>query len=212
VLWGTQTYVLWGTLRYSGWGRGNVVTRGVGHMGERVLVAYASLCGSTAEIAEEMGQVLQEAGADVRVCDVTDVLSLEGYSAVVLGTAIRLGQPVKPMKHFLRQFGPDVAALPNAVFSVGTVPRYQTPSAVCEAARYLSGVVSAVQPMSIAMFAGKIDPKTIAMPWRALVEHSEQGSRYAAGDWRDWNAIDSWARDLARLLLNCVPVGSGVAW
>jgi menaquinone-dependent protoporphyrinogen oxidase len=181
-------------------------------MGERVLIAYASLCGSTAEVAEEMGRVFQEAGADVRVCDVTDVMSLEGYSAAVLGTAIRLGQPAKPMKQFLRQFGPDIAALPNAVFSVGSVPKYQTPFAVCEAARYLSPVVTAVRPMSIAMFAGKIDPRTIAMPWRALVEHCEPGSRYSPGDWRDWDAIDAWARDIARQLLSCVPIGSGVAW
>jgi len=58
----------------------------------KVLVAYASLCGSTAEVAEEAAHILEAHGADVRVCDVDDVTNLDDYGAVVLGTAIRMGR------------------------------------------------------------------------------------------------------------------------
>jgi len=167
----------------------------------KVLVAYASLCGSTAEVAEEAAHVLEAHGAEVRVCDVDDVTSVEEYSAVVLGTAIRMGRPIKPMRAFIRRHGRRVADLPNAVFSVGATPKDHSPSAIAEAARFVSPVVSAVAPVSVALFAGKLDPGTLALPWRAIVEHAEPGSRLSPGDWRDWDAIDSWADDIAPQLL-----------
>lgn len=185
---------------------GYVGFRGVAHMGERVLIAYASVCGSTAEIAEETGRVLAEAGAEVYISDVSDVTSLEGYTAVVLGTAIRMGQPVKTMRVFLRRHGREVAALPTAVFSVGSTAKERTPAAICEAARAVAPVVAAVHPVSIALFAGKVDPGRLNLPWRALVEHSDIDSRLAEGDWRDWAAITSWASDLRVHLLSNLPV------
>lgn len=174
-------------------------------MGERVLIAYASMCGSTAEIAQETGRVLEEAGAEVHVCDVSDVTSLEGYTAVVLGTAIRLGKPVKSMRAFLRAHGREVAGLPAAVFSVGSTAKEKTPAAICEAARAVAPVVAVVHPVSIALFAGKVDPEQLALPWRALAERSHVGSRLGEGDWRDWDAITSWARDLRVHLLSNLP-------
>jgi len=167
----------------------------------KVLVAYASLCGSTAEVAEEAAHILEAHGADVRVCDVDDVTNLDDYGAVVLGTAIRMGRPVKPMRAFIRRHGHAIAQLPNAVFSVGATPKDHSPTAIAEAARFVSPVVSVVAPMSVALFAGKLDPSTLALPWRAIVEHAEPGSRLSAGDWRDWDAIDSWADDIAQQLL-----------
>jgi menaquinone-dependent protoporphyrinogen oxidase len=167
----------------------------------KVLVAYASLCGSTAEIAEAAGQVLASKGADVSVCDVADVHNVEDYDAVLLGTAIRMGRPVKPMRTFLLQHADEIAARPNAVFSVGATPRERTPQAIAEASHFVSPLVSAVAPMSVALFAGKIDPSRLALPWRALVEHAEPGSRLSAGDWRDWDAIDVWVEEIAPQLL-----------
>lgn len=150
--------------------------------------------------------MLEEAGAEVHVCDVSDVTSLEGYTAVVLGTAIRLGQPVKTMRAFLRRHGREVAVLPTAVFSVGSTAKERTPTAICEAARAVAPVVAVVHPASIALFAGKVDPGRLAMPWRTLAEYSDIDSRLGEGDWRDWTAITSWASDLRVHLLSNLPV------
>jgi menaquinone-dependent protoporphyrinogen oxidase len=65
----------------------------------------------------------------------------------------------------------------------------------------VSPVVSAVSPVSVALFAGRLDPSTLALPWRAIAEHAEPGSRLSPGDWRDWDAIDSWADEIAPQLL-----------
>ena len=170
-------------------------------MKKRILVAYASLCGSTAEVAEEAAHILERQGAEVFVCDVDDVTTIEGYNAVVLGTAIRMGRPVKPMRAFLKRFATKVAELPNAVFSVGATPKTKTPDAIADAARFVAPMVAEVAPVSVALFAGKLDPTVLPLPWRALIEYAEPGSRLSPGDWRDWDAIDSWVREISAQLL-----------
>jgi menaquinone-dependent protoporphyrinogen oxidase len=58
----------------------------------RVLVAYASKYGATAEIAEKIGQVLRQAGLQVDVSPVNHISDLTPYRAIVLGSAIYMGQ------------------------------------------------------------------------------------------------------------------------
>jgi menaquinone-dependent protoporphyrinogen oxidase len=144
--------------------------------------------------------VLAEKGAEVDVRDCDKVWSLEGCSAVVLGTAIRLGRPVRAMRAFQRRWCLELSSLPTAVFSLGATPREGTPEAMAEASHCLAPLVASVKPISVALFAGKLDPQELTMPWRKLVERGEPNARLVPGDWRDWNAIDDWARDLAGLL------------
>ena len=54
----------------------------------RVLVAYGSRHGSTAEIAEAIAATLREAGLAVDCRKAGEVDSLDGYDAVVLGSAV----------------------------------------------------------------------------------------------------------------------------
>jgi hypothetical protein len=55
---------------------------------ERVLVAYGSKHGSTAEIADRIGERLREAGHEVDVLPAGSVTDLDRYEAVVLGSAV----------------------------------------------------------------------------------------------------------------------------
>jgi menaquinone-dependent protoporphyrinogen oxidase len=171
-------------------------------MGDRILIAYASPCGSTAEIAVRTGSVLEETGAEVHVCDVRTVTGLEGYTAVVLGTAIRRGQPVREMRAFLDEHERAVTSLPNAVFSVGSAARARTPSAIAEAARAAAPLVARVYPVSVALFAGRVDPAKLGFPWRTVAVRGGPGSRLECGDWRDWDAIEAWASELCVFLLD----------
>jgi menaquinone-dependent protoporphyrinogen oxidase len=57
-------------------------------MSGRVLVAYGSKFGSTAEIAQAIGTTLRVAGLEVDAERACDVRSLERYGAVVLGSAV----------------------------------------------------------------------------------------------------------------------------
>jgi len=53
-------------------------------MSERVLIAYGSKHGSTAETADAIGGMLREHGLEVDVSEAARVQSLEGYDCVVL--------------------------------------------------------------------------------------------------------------------------------
>jgi flavorubredoxin len=63
-------------------------------MGASLLIAYATRYGATGEVAEVIGARLAELGHSVDVREVAQVGSLDGYSAVVLGTPARGGTPV----------------------------------------------------------------------------------------------------------------------
>ena len=57
--------------------------------GKKVLVAYASYCGTTGGVAEAIGQVLCQKGATVDVRLVKNISDLTPYQAVVIGSATR---------------------------------------------------------------------------------------------------------------------------
>ena len=57
--------------------------------GKKVLVAYASYCGTTGGVAEAIGRVLCDAGADTDVRLVKNVDDVSAYSAVIVGSAVR---------------------------------------------------------------------------------------------------------------------------
>ncbi len=57
-------------------------------MGIRTLVAYASRTGSTAEIAAEIGKTLSACGFAVDVLPIREKPQLDGYQAVVIGSAV----------------------------------------------------------------------------------------------------------------------------
>ena len=56
--------------------------------GKRILVAYDTIHGSTAEVAKEIGTALCARGFQVDIRFVGNVTSLADYDAVILGSAI----------------------------------------------------------------------------------------------------------------------------
>src|SRR5688500_3500374 len=85
-------------------------------MTNHMLVAYASRAGSTAEVAEAIGEVLREAGAEADVRPVQAVEGLAGYDALVLGSAIWVGKPLPEALRFAAAQQRALANLPVAYF------------------------------------------------------------------------------------------------
>jgi flavorubredoxin len=61
-------------------------------MGARILVAYATRNGSTADIAQAVGKELTNAGHTADVAEIKTVSTLAGYKAVVLGGPLYMGR------------------------------------------------------------------------------------------------------------------------
>ncbi|MEV4788928.1 flavodoxin domain-containing protein [Streptomyces tuirus] len=72
-------------------------------MNEKVLVAYGSTNGSTAEIAERVGEILAKEGLAVDVLPAADATDLAPYGAVLLGSGLYAGHWQRDARRFARR-------------------------------------------------------------------------------------------------------------
>jgi menaquinone-dependent protoporphyrinogen oxidase len=83
-------------------------------MDKKILVAYGTAAGSTAEVAEAVGEELREGGLNVDVMAVEAVQDLSPYEGVVIGSAVRIFRLIAPTRKFIRKFKRDLKAKPLA--------------------------------------------------------------------------------------------------
>jgi menaquinone-dependent protoporphyrinogen oxidase len=156
-----------------------------------ILIAYASKYGSTQEVAETIGKGLSEAGFQVDLQPVTDVKSLDGYDAVVLGAAIYSTHWHPDAHAFLSKNREILERQPLAIFTLG--PLSAGTSAMQSSRRQLDKELakySWLKPVASELFVGKYDPKKLTGFNRFV----------PASDHRDWVAICTWAYSLVGIL------------
>lgn len=170
-------------------------------MDKKCLVVYASKVGSTREVAEKVGEILTQKGVRVEVCSVRQVRNLEGYDAVVLGTAIRMFKPLGQMMAFVKRHKNKLAKLPTAAFTVGLAMKNGDEKGRGDATKYAAPFIEAVgNAKSVAYFGGKLDLNTLSPVWRIMMTKMVENDPSSIGDFRDWNAIQAWAGSLPTLL------------
>jgi menaquinone-dependent protoporphyrinogen oxidase len=164
-------------------------------MSTYVLVTYATKYGATAEIAEKIGQVLGQAGLTADVKPVKLVSDLSPYQAVVLGSAVYIAQWRKEAVKFLQANEKHLAEMPVWLFSSG-------PSGKGDPVELLKGwrlpkavqpIVDRIEPRGIMVFHGDVNVEKLTFIERAMIKNVEA----PIGDFRDWDAITSWANAIA---------------
>ena len=165
-------------------------------MDRKILVAYATRTGSTAEVAEAIARRLCAAGLQADVRPITDVRDLGGYAGVVLGSAVRYAAWLPEMHGFLARHRARLAERPVAFFTMHMLSLGETPEAIAERAKYTAKARVSVQPVEEALFEGKIDPAQLSLFDRFAVRLVKS----PVGDRRDWERIDAWADDLVPLM------------
>lgn len=171
-------------------------------MTKKVLVAYASVSGSTGEVAEAIGAVLAEQGPLVDVRHVRHQEGVTGYSAVVLGSSIRAGRWLPEALNFLLEYAPQMAQLPVAYFTTCLTMVDATADDRQAVLAYLEPILQAVpeiEPIGIGLFAGSLDPSRQQF-------YAINPNLAPHGDYRNWEAIKEWAAEIApRLLVGAPP-------
>jgi menaquinone-dependent protoporphyrinogen oxidase len=162
----------------------------------KVLVAYASKAGSTGEVAEAIGQVLNAKGMAVDVLQVKHVTDLSGYQAFVIGSAIRMGRWLPEAVKFVEKNRVVLSRVPTAYFLVSGFLREDTPEMRSQVLAFVDPVRKILEPKSIGLFAGKMDYSKISWLDRTIA----QAVKSVEGDWRNWDAIRGWAGELATRL------------
>ncbi|MBC7251240.1 MAG: flavodoxin domain-containing protein [Anaerolineae bacterium] len=167
-------------------------------MDTKVLVAYATKYGATAEMAWKIGQVLREAGVQAEVLPVDRVGDLGAYRAVVLGSAVYAGQWRKEAAAFLEANEQALAQRPVWLFSSGPTGEGD-PAQLMRGWRFpeaLQPIADRIQPRDVAFFHGVLDMKKLNLAEKLIVK----AIKAPAGDFRDWEAITSWAAGIAKAL------------
>ncbi len=163
---------------------------------KKILVTYATRAGSTCEVAEYVAEVLRAAGATVDVKYVTAVHEVQGYDAVVVGSAIRMGQWLPEAVEFVQAYREPLSHIPTAYFVVSGLLRNDIPDIRRKVLAYLDPVRKMLEPTSIGLFAGKIGYSTIDGLDRSIADAVSSSE----GDWRNWEAIRGWAQGLQSIL------------
>lgn len=162
-----------------------------------VLVAFASKRGSTREIAETVAATLRREGLGVCLERVEDVQSLDGYDAVVVGSAVYIKRWRGDARHFLKKHRKALRQMPFWVFSSGPVgdpandnPEWTEPPKIVEKVEELGGRGHVV-------FGGCLPSEPTGFMVKAMVEGTPKEFR----DRRDWAQIRDWAHQIASSLV-----------
>lgn len=190
----------------------------------RVQVVYASRHGATAGIAQRIAEVLRTEGADVVVADAADRPDPSGFDGYVIGSGVQVGSWHKEGVEYLERNQATLATKPVWLFSSGPLPGSSMAKPTEDelelalgpregpgsgGRKRIEALSAAIHPRAHHVFDGAFDPndppKTMAERLVRLMPVAKQV--LPTGDFRDWAAIEAWARQIARQLTEKVPVG-----
>lgn len=160
-----------------------------------VLVVHASQFGATKGIAERIAEVLVRHGVRAEPYPVTELATLFGADAVVIGSAVHAGHWLDDATRFVYRHEDELRALPVWLFSSGPVGD-RAASAPQPDPKEVAAFRVLLKPVDVTVFGGAYDRETTDL------SHMGLGARIAGrlmpeGDWRDWEAIDAWAERIA---------------
>jgi menaquinone-dependent protoporphyrinogen oxidase len=132
-----------------------------------------------------------KSGLEVELRCAAEVEDLTPYDGVVIRGALYFGRWHEDAARLLVKHRRKLAERPPAVFALG--PKTADPHGLAESRAQFDKAlakVPEVEPRSIAVFGGVVDPTRLRFPL----------NRMPASDARDWDAIDEWADDVATTL------------
>jgi menaquinone-dependent protoporphyrinogen IX oxidase len=193
---------------------------------KKVLVAYATMAGSTLEVAEAVGEEIAKQGIQADVLPISAISGIQAYDGVVVGGPMIMGWH-RQARRFLKKHKKAFQQVPFAVFvmamsltetgemgieGVSITVDNELPKPPKEEGRlsfreryarlhnYLAPILKATRPtkpVSIGVFGGRVEYGRLKW-WAVLFLMLVIQS--PAGDRRNWEAIRSWAAGLPALM------------
>ena len=161
-------------------------------LNHHILVTYASALGSTAGVAIEIGKTLGTRGFSADVKPVGENPSLDGYQAVLIGSAVHYGSWLPEAVEFVRANQAALGRVPVALFTVHIRNTGNDDESRRQRLAYLDAVRALVRPVAEVFFAGRFDRRGAALLLPNLVARLTPTM-----DLRDWGKIRAWAQTIA---------------
>jgi len=169
----------------------------------KILVAYASAHGSTKEVAQFIGRVLQTYNAEVTVANAIDIQSVEGYDAYILGSAVHGGLWLQEMCTFIDRFKDTLSENPM-IFWVSCIRALEEDGREHAVKYYFDHkLLESFDVRAQAVFTGKLDTSAITRQEQWFLVANYDGKLTAGNikhDYRDWQAIATWTNTVAQNL------------
>lgn len=169
----------------------------------KLIVAAASRHNSTREIAAAVAAGLTQRGVDAELRSIEELIdhdALDGYEAVVLGSAIYMGRWLPEARRFAQVHASALCIMPVWLFSSGPLGPAERPVPAGEAAD-VPVLMRLTRARGHRTFSGRLEMHHLHFAERTMARaiHAPQG------DSRDWDAIDRWAGEIADELLGAHP-------
>ncbi|HEY95017.1 MAG TPA: hypothetical protein G4O15_08780 [Dehalococcoidia bacterium] len=164
-------------------------------MAKKILVAYGSKYGGTAEIAEEIGKVLKQEALEVDVHSADHVSNPARYDAFVIGSGVYAGMWRKEAVNFVKNNEKLLADKPVWIFSSGPTGEGDIKDLMSgwEYPGKIRPAIESIKPREITVFHGVADPEKMSFFDKLILKMVKAPS----GDFRKWEAITDWAKGIA---------------
>jgi menaquinone-dependent protoporphyrinogen oxidase len=164
----------------------------------KVLVVYGSKHGSTRGIAEDIAETLRAAGQQAVARPLEAAGDLTGYDAFVVGSAVYAGRWTPEATEFVGRHHAVLASRPVWLFSSGPIGAMATKHEPVEP-KGIGALRRAINPRDHRVFFGAWDRSKLDGSKLRFVERMV-AKRLPQGDFRNWEAIETWAAGIAQAL------------
>jgi menaquinone-dependent protoporphyrinogen oxidase len=195
------------------------------HAMRRALIVHASRHGATAGIAERIGETLRAADIEVIVAPAAEQPDPTDFDAYVVGSGVYMGSWLKEGIEYLERNAERLRTRPTWLFSSGPLPNSSKAQSTDEdpyggalgpadgpgsgGRRKVEGLAQLIGVRDHKILQGAYDPKD---PPKALSERLARmmpavKDILPEGDFRQWDVIEAWAKEIADEIAGTVPVG-----
>jgi menaquinone-dependent protoporphyrinogen oxidase len=157
-----------------------------------VLVSYGSKMGGTAGLADGIAARLRERGLSVDLFSADEVDGVDGYEALVVGSAIYMNKWRPEAVRLLVKVAATTSDTPLWLFHSGPLgDEAQDPQNLPKRVRDLTTRLNVQDSVT---FGGRLPEKPKGLLARGMAKSN-------AGDWRDFGDVGLWADKIADALL-----------
>jgi menaquinone-dependent protoporphyrinogen oxidase len=159
-----------------------------------ILVVVGSRHGGTRGIADAVADEVRNIGHTATVSTVDDAPTIAGHDAVIIGSAIYMGNWLPEVRVYVERNQVQLARVPVWLFSSGPLGAdHPLPTG---GPIHLAALLESSGAREHLIFVGKLDVTVLGLRERLAVKLVKAPS----GDFRDWEAIRDWARDIVTTL------------